>query len=231
MRRPAATGGRAAPLPSKTRQLGIERFGGDDPLVHIRGWRRRRPDRRRSGGSRRSAARRGPRSRDDRRPRGARRAQARAMSSRSEAAPPTSGSGGPPRPIARTTTCPRAPAYGPTWPVTAVFPTRLPVPTIASDGKRNRLEPGRVEAKVGADIRHTHASDRDASRNRSTGPSTGSSERSKTISGPVLEQCRLDGAAASGRRSPRPAELLSAADKYGRDGVEGQPSSASRTTP
>ena len=37
--------------------------------------------------------------------------------------------------------------------MTAVFPTRLPVPITAIDGQLERLEVGRIEAKVGADVR------------------------------------------------------------------------------
>ena len=42
----------------------------------------------------------------------------------------------------------------PTWPVTAVLPTRLPVPITASDGVADRLEARRVEPEVGAFVRH-----------------------------------------------------------------------------
>ena len=51
-------------------------------------------------------------------------------------------------------------------------------------GQRERLEHGRIEAEVGADVRRAPcASTRLASRSRSRGPSTGSSERSTTSSG------------------------------------------------
>ena len=46
----------------------------------------------------------------------------------------TSGSGGPPLPIATTTTWRPRETTRATWPVTAVFPTRLPVPITASEG-------------------------------------------------------------------------------------------------
>ena len=65
----------------------------------------------------------------------------------------TSGSGGPPRPIATTTTL-RSRAYNrAACAVIAVFPTRLPVPMIPIEGSGKRLEHGRVEAKVRADVR------------------------------------------------------------------------------
>ncbi len=41
-----------------------------------------------------------------------------------------------------------------TWPVTAVLPTRFPVPITATDGVRDRLEARRVEPEVGSFVRH-----------------------------------------------------------------------------
>ena len=65
----------------------------------------------------------------------------------------SSGSAGPPRPIATTTTLRSRASSRATWPVTAVFPTRLPVPITAIDGSVERMERRRVEAEVGADVR------------------------------------------------------------------------------
>jgi hypothetical protein len=60
----------------------------------------------------------------------------------------TSGSGGPPRPSRRRRRPGRARAARDV-PVTAVLPTRLPVPTIRERRQRERRERGRIEAEVG----------------------------------------------------------------------------------
>ena len=54
----------------------------------------------------------------------------------------TSGSGGPPRPIATTTTRLSRASRRARWPVTAVLPTRFPVPTTAIDGSGNASSTG-----------------------------------------------------------------------------------------
>ena len=64
----------------------------------------------------------------------------------------SSGSGGPPRPIATTTTSRSRASERATCPVTAVFPTRLPGPDHGERRQRERLERRRVEAEVGADV-------------------------------------------------------------------------------
>ena len=68
----------------------------------------------------------------------------------------------------------------------AVFPTRLPVPTIPIDGSGNGSSAGGSKRKSAPTYGSPAASTRLASRKRSLGPSTGSSERSTTSSGPVL---------------------------------------------
>ena len=90
--------------------------------------------RRRSGGSRRSAARSAPRSRGGRRRRGGRRESARA--GRRPSAGPRRARARPARraPSRRRRRGGRARATRATCPVTAVFPTRLPVPITAIEG-------------------------------------------------------------------------------------------------
>ena len=63
------------------------------------------------------------------------------------------------------------------------LPHALPGADDRDRRERERLEPRRVEAEVGARVRHARRSTRLASARRSTGPRTGSSERSTTISG------------------------------------------------
>ena len=65
----------------------------------------------------------------------------------------TSGSGGPPRPIATTTTSRSAESSRARCPVTAVFPTRFPVPTTAIEGIANGARARRIEPEVGPDVR------------------------------------------------------------------------------
>ena len=65
----------------------------------------------------------------------------------------TSGSGGPPRPIATTTTRLSREYSRAACAVIAVLPTRLPVPTIPIDGRGNGSSDRRVEAEIGADVR------------------------------------------------------------------------------
>ena len=133
----------------------------------------------------------------------------------------TSGSGGPPRPIATTTTRRSAASSRATWPVTAVLPTRLPVPTTAIDGSSNGASSGGSKRKSAPSYGRPSASTRLASAKRSTGPSTGSSERSTTTSGAWRDR-RLD---VGGERDAvvlAAAELLGAADEHRRDDVVGQ---------
>ena len=71
-----------------------------------------------------------------------------------------------------------------TWPVTAVLPTRFPVPMTASDGRPNGANDGGSKRKSAPS--YGHAEREHAARERATarrGPSTGSSERSSTSSG------------------------------------------------
>ena len=65
----------------------------------------------------------------------------------------TSGSAGPPLPIATTTTRRSAASSRARCPVTAVLPTRFPVPTTAIDGQLERLQLGRIEPEVRPDVR------------------------------------------------------------------------------
>ena len=76
-----------------------------------------------------------------------RRATASRRSSSVGAASITSGSAGPPRPIATTTTSRSRASRRARWPVTAVFPTRLPVPITASDGSANGSNAGGSKRK------------------------------------------------------------------------------------
>ncbi len=65
----------------------------------------------------------------------------------------TSGSGGPPRPIATTTTSCSAESSLARCPVTAVFPTRFPVPTTAIEGSAKGSSRRRIEPEVRPDVR------------------------------------------------------------------------------
>src|SRR5512132_2553071 len=85
--------------------------------------------------------------------------------------------------MATTTTSRSRASRRATWPVTAVLPTRLPVPTIDSDGRENDASGGGSNRKSGPTYGSPSASTRLATRSRSRGPSTGSSERSTTSSG------------------------------------------------
>ena len=91
--------------------------------------------------------------------------------------------GRPPRPIATTTTRLSCAITRATWPVTAVLPTRLPVPITATDGVLIASKRGGSSLKSAPSYGTPSASARAASRNRAGGPSTGSSERSSTTSG------------------------------------------------
>ena len=66
--------------------------------------------------------------------------------------------------------------------MTAVFPTRLPVPITAIDGSSNGSNTGGSKRKSAPTYGSPAASAREAQRIRSAGPSTGSSERSTTTS-------------------------------------------------
>src|SRR3954468_20226393 len=94
----------------------------------------------------------------------------------------TCGSGGPPRPIDTTTTSRSRASSRATWPVTAVFPTRLPVPITARDGSGNDSYSGGSKRKSAPTYGNPSASARLAHSIRARGPSTGSSERSNTTS-------------------------------------------------
>ena len=125
---------------------------------------------------------------------------------------------GPPRPIATTTTPVGSRERRATWPVTAVFPTRLPVPITASVGTSDG--DGAAAGRSGNPaLRRARpsASTRRASASRSGGPSTGSSDRSSTTSGCVPRDRRLDGRRERNAVVLAAAELLGAADEDGRD--------------
>ena len=68
--------------------------------------------------------------------------------------------------------------------MTAVFPTRFPVPITAIDGSSNGVSSGGSNRKSAPMYGNPSASARDAQRMRSAGPSTGSSDRSTTTSAP-----------------------------------------------
>ena len=128
----------------------------------------------------------------------------------------SSGSAGPPRPIATTTTRRSRASNRATWPVTAVFPTRLPVPITAIDGSSNGWNVGGSKRKSAPTYGMPSARKRDASASRSSGVSTGSSERSTTISAVAR---LLDDRDAVVRLA---AQLLGAADEHDADELVGQ---------
>ena len=68
--------------------------------------------------------------------------------------------------------------------MTAVLPTRLPVPKTESEGSGNGSRAGGSKRKSAPTYGTPHASARDASSSRADGLSTGSSDRSTTTSGP-----------------------------------------------
>src|SRR3954447_3726954 len=107
--------------------------------------------------------------------------------------------------MATTTTSRSSASSRATCPVTAVLPTRLPVPTIDSDGSGNGASGGGSKRKSGPTYGSPSASTRLATRSRSRGPSTGSSERSITTSG---SSSATAGSSESppGRRPPRRRE-------------------------
>ena len=135
--RSVAIGGSAAPLPSKTTRSGPSCRRDAGAFGDVGASRRPRRGHRRTAGSRRSRLRRAPRSRDDRTPHAVPPARARRAHSTVGGTTTISGSAGPPRPIATTTTRRSARASRARRPVTAVFPTRFPVPTTATDGTSN----------------------------------------------------------------------------------------------
>ena len=108
----------------------------------VRGERRPRPARRRSGGSRPSRPRRAQPSRDGRTRRGVRCAKARGAPRPS--AEPRSSPARPARraPSRRRRRVARGERSRARWPVTAVLPTRFPVPTTAIDGSSNGSSSG-----------------------------------------------------------------------------------------
>ena len=132
--------------------------------------RRRPPDRRRRGGSRSSARPRAPRSRDGRTQRDGRPPSARRARRRSAASRRAPARGGPPRPIATTTTLRSRAKSRARCAVTAVFPTRLPVPITEIDGSSNGSSCGGSNRKSAPTYESPAASARDAQSNRSTGP-------------------------------------------------------------
>ncbi len=218
-RRPASTGGSAAPLPSSTTRSGPRPIATRHALEHVRDRDARPPARRRSGGSRPSARRRRSPSRDGPRRRGGRRARARAArrpSARRRRPRARAGRPAPSRPRRSRRVAARRCA---TWPVTAVFPTRLPVPITARVGHARPARRRRVEAEVralrtGRRVRargsraRTARAARAPARRRGRGRPPGDGARS----------------AASTRRLERdavvvavPAQLLGAADEHRRD--------------
>ncbi len=98
---------------------------------------------------------------------------------------------------------------------TAVFPTRFPVPITASDGNGTACSGGGSNRKSAPAYGSPSASARDAHRKRSRGPSTGSSERSTTISASDLVE-RVDERNAVFVSA---AQLLRPADEERRDHV------------
>ena len=184
MRRSIATGGMAAPLPSKITRSGARAAASRAPAEHVR-----RRDGAGQPAARAAAADRGhtgdaPPSRGGPRPHGARPATARRARGRSAAvrpAPARRARRGPSRrrPRERSRWSSRA-----RWPVTAVFPTRLPVPITAIDGRSNASSCGGSNRKSAPTYGRPAASARETQRNRSAGPSTGSSDRSTTTSAP-----------------------------------------------
>src|SRR5579884_1922835 len=94
----------------------------------------------------------------------------------------SSGSGGPPRPIATTTTRRSRASSRARCAVTAVFPTRFPVPITEIDGRSKGSSRGGSKRKSAPTYGSPAASARDAHSIRSGGPSTGSSDRSTTTS-------------------------------------------------
>ena len=84
-----------------------------------------------------------------------------------------SGSGGPPRPIATTTSSRCGESSRARWPVTAVFPTRFPVPTTEIDGPSNGSNEGGSSRKSAPTYGTPRASTALASENRSFGPEHG----------------------------------------------------------
>ena len=139
-----------------------------------RAWRRARhlrarstssprpPGRRRSAGSRSSRPRRREPSRGGPSTRGDPHARARAALRWSARRRSSSGSAGPPRPIATTTTFRSADSCRARCPVTAVFPTRFPVPITARVGCS-------TGAKAGGSKRKSAPSYGDAERKRPRG--------------------------------------------------------------
>ena len=207
IRRSVATGGMAAPLPSKITRSGARAAASRAPADDVRdrdgagqpAARASAADRRHPGDGRRlEVVRRGmaPRARS------ARRAPGRSAAVRSAPA-----RAGPPRPIATTITERSRWSSRARWPVTAVFPTRLPVPITAIDGSANASSCGGSKRKSAPTYGRPAASARETQRNRSAGPSTGSSDRSTTTSAPAKPVDQRH--AVVGRL----AQLLGAADE------------------
>ncbi len=69
--------------------------------------------------------------------------------------------------------------------MTAVLPTRLPVPITATEGMSNGSKRGGSKRKSAPTYASPSARAREAQRRRSAGPSTGSSERSTTTEAPL----------------------------------------------
>ena len=138
----------------------------------------------------------------------------------------SSGSGGPPRPIATTTTSPVAREQAREVAGDGGLPDPLPGADDRERRQLERLERRRVEAEVRADVRQAGGERaRAPSRTARAGPSTGSSERSTTTSG-VAEA--VERAADAVVRSV--AQLLRAADEDRPHPLVRQRRSASRTT-
>ena len=97
--------------------------------------------------------------------------------------------------------------------MTAVLPTRLPVPITATDGVLIVSKRGGSSLKSAPSYGTPSARARAASRNRAGGPSTGSSERSSTTSGAYS---RIASSSDDCKRHPvllAATQLLGAADE------------------
>ena len=103
--------------------------------------------------------------------------------------------------------------------MTAVFPTRLPVPTMPIDGSGNGSSTGGSKRKSAPTYGRPAASTRLARRKRSRGPSTGSSERSTTSSGLWRGERGVEVGLDADAVVGVVAQLLGAADHVGGDEV------------
>ena len=116
----------------------------------------------------------------------------------------------------------RARASAPTWPVTAVLPTRFPVPITATEGVAIASKRGGSSRKSAPSYGTPSARARAASLNRAGGPSTGSSERSSTTSGACSAIAVLERGGERHAVVLAAAQLLRAADEHAGDDLVGQ---------